>query len=150
SQFDLGFAGSSGNSDTFDGRAAFLTTRETERDRWRIDASYFYGESGGVRTKNDFTAGVLKDWLFPESPWLVFAQGRFDYDEFKTWSYRVSGHGGVGYEFIKNDELTLIGRLGAGVSKEWKPSSDLRPEGLLGAELGWNISERQRLTAHTT
>lgn len=150
SQIDLGFAGSRGNSDTLDVRAAFETRLETETDRWRIDAAYYYGESDGETSKNQFTAGVLKDWLMPDSPWLIFAQARYDYDDFKQWLHRASGHGGFGYEFFNTDEFLLIGRVGAGAAKEWKPSDSLRPEGLLGAELRWKINDRQTLSAHTT
>jgi hypothetical protein len=150
SQLDVGVAGSRGNSDTFDARIGFLTINETITDRWKIDAAYYYGTSGSETNKHSFTSGVLKDWLMPDSPWLLFAQGRYDFDQFKTWRHRATGHGGAGYEFIKTDELTLIGRIGAGVAQEWKPTSGPRPEGLLGGEVIWNISDRQRLVAHTT
>lgn len=150
SQIDLGLAGSRGNTETLDVRAAFLTIQESERHRWRIDASYFYSRDDGGTNRNSATAGVLRDWLMPDSPWLFFAQGRYDYDEFRDWTHRVSGHGGVGYQFIDTDEFTLIGRLGAGAAKEWKRSAPLRPEGLIGGEFVWNISERQRLAAAST
>lgn len=150
SQIDLGLSGARGNTESIDLRASFLTVQETDTHRWRIDAAYYYGEDNRNTSKNQATAGVLRDWLFPNSPWLIFAQGRYDYDEFRDWTHRLSGHGGIGYEFIKSDEYTLIGRLGAGAAKEWKRSESIRPEGLLGMEFGWNISDRQRLSAHTT
>ncbi len=150
SQFDLGFSGSQGNSRTFDFRIAFQTEHETDTDRWRIDAAYFYGKSAGETTKSEGTLGVLKDWLMPNSPWLYFAQARYDFDEFRSWTHRVSGHGGAGYEFIHTDELTLIGRIGAGASKEWERSQPIRPEGLIGGDLSWQINDKQKLAAHTT
>lgn len=150
SQIDLGLAGTRGNSDTIDIRAAFVTVQESDHHRWRIDAGYFLGKDDGETTKHSATVGVLRDWLMPDSPWLFFAKGRYDFDDFRDWSHRVSGHGGLGYEFIDNDEFTLIGRAGAGAAKQWKRSEPLRPEGLLGLEFAWNITEQQHLTAHTT
>lgn len=150
SQIDLSLSGAQGNTDTLSFRTGFRTVKETDYYRWRFDASYYYGETDGTTNKNQATAGVLRDWLLPDSPWLFFAQGRYDYDNFRDWRHRVSGHGGLGYEFIDTEELTLIGRLGAGAAKEWQRSESLRPEGLLGLELAWNISDRQSLGAHTT
>ena len=43
SQIDLGLAGTRGNSDTIDIRAAFVTVQESDHHRWRIDAGYFLG-----------------------------------------------------------------------------------------------------------
>jgi putative salt-induced outer membrane protein YdiY len=149
-EIDLGLSGASGNTDFFNLRAAIRATRETDLHRWRFDTAFYYGEEDGERNQTRATAGVLKDWLFTDSPWLVFVQGRFDFDDFRSWTYRVSGHGGVGYTFLDDDTFQLIGRLGAGASKQWKRTESIKPEGLIGGEFRWNIDDRQRLTAHST
>jgi putative salt-induced outer membrane protein YdiY len=150
SSIDVGMSGSQGNTDNLDFRVAFETLNETDIARWRIDASYNYGETNSEKNKSQATVGVLRDWLMPDSPWLIFAQGRYNYDEFRDWTHRATGHGGVGYEFIKTDTYLLIGRLGAGAAKEWKRTESLRPEGLIGGEFRWNINDAQTLSAHTT
>ncbi len=150
SQIEIGLSGAQGNTDTLSFRAGFLTVKETADYRWRIDASYNYGETDGNTNKNQATAGVLRDWLFPESPILYFAQGRYDYDDFRDWRHRLSGHGGIGYEIIDTETFELIGRVGAGAAKEWQRSQSIRPEGLLGLEFAWTISDRQSLTGYTT
>lgn len=149
-ELDVGISGAEGNTQFFNLRAAFRATRETERHRWRFDTAFFYGEEDGQRNQTRATVGLLKDWLMPDSPWLYFAQGRFDFDDFRSWTYRLSGHGGVGYAFFDDDEFQLIGRAGAGASRRWKQTESVDPEGLLGLELRWNIDDRQRLTASTT
>lgn len=149
-ELDLGISGAEGNTQFFNLRAAYRATRETDLHRWRFDTAFFYGEEDGDRNQTRATIGLLKDWLLPDSPWLYFAQGRFDFDDFRSWTYRLSGHGGVGYTFVDDDTLRLTGRLGAGAIRRWKRTDSVDPEGLLGLELRWNISDRQRLTAATT
>jgi putative salt-induced outer membrane protein YdiY len=150
SEIDLGASGSQGNTDFLNFRAAFRTERESERHRWRFDASYYLGFEDGDRNQHRATVGALKDWLFVDSPWLLFATARFDFDDFRSWTYRLSGHGGVGYTFIDDDTFQLIGRAGPAATKRWKRTESIDPEGLLGLELRWTIDDRQRLTASTT
>jgi len=57
----------------------------------------------------------------------------------------------VGYDLITEDDLTLTLRGGLGGSREWgSDNEDIRPEALLGADLAWQISDAQDLTADTT
>ena len=151
SSFKLGLNSSFGNTDTQGFNAGFTSFREGESDKTTLDAHYYYGASDGDRDTNKFTAGVLQDWFVPDTRWLYFAQGRYDFDEFQSWEHRLGAHGGVGYKLIQEDDLTLTLRAGAGVIKEFgSDNEDLRPEGLLGADLTWQISPNQSLTAATT
>jgi putative salt-induced outer membrane protein YdiY len=151
SSFKLGLSSSFGNTDTQNLNAGITSFREGDRDKTTLDAHYYYGASDGDRDTNKFTAGVLQDWFVPDSKWLYFAQGRYDYDEFQSWEHRLGAHGGVGYRLIEEDDLTLTLRAGGGVIKEFGSNNeDPQAEALLGADLGWQISERQTLTAATT
>jgi len=151
SQLKFGGSATFGNSDTQALNLQFNTVRETEVTRTAFDAAYFFGTTDGDRDTNSLTTGVLQDWFVPESRWLYFADARADYDEFESWEYRVSGHGGVGYEFIKEPDFDLTGRAGIGAIKEFNSDDEsVRPEGLLGIALNWQISERQQLQFDTT
>lgn len=151
SSFKLGLNSSFGNTDTQGFSAGAKSFREGESDKTTLDAHYYYSASDGDRDTNKFTAGVLQDWFVPDSRWLYFAQGRYDYDEFQSWEHRLGAHGGVGYRLIEKDDLTLTLRGGGGVIKEFgSENEDLRPEGLLGADLTWQISPNQSFTAATT
>jgi putative salt-induced outer membrane protein YdiY len=150
SELDFSVGGSSGNSRTLDLRTAFRTDRDEERRRLRFDASYFYSESEGEQNQGRLSAGARSDWSIEASRWLYFLQLRYDLDEFRAWTHRASTHGGMGYHFSRREDLKLIGRLGAGASKEWDATEDVQPEGVLGFEADWRISERQRLTAEST
>ena len=79
---------------------------------------------GVRRRKQDYGAGVFSEWPLGGSPWSVFVDGRYDYDEFKSWLHRVNGHAGLGYQLINNDTFKLKLRGGAGASKEWGSDND--------------------------
>ena len=150
-QFELGLNGASGNSETTDLRAAAKAGRESETRRWAFDAAYFYSKSDGDSTRNDSTIGLVHDWLKPESPWFLFAQGRADFDDFQDWDSRVNGAAGVGYQWIKTDTLNVRLRVGAGAVKEFgSDNEDVRPEGSVGGELTWKIKPNQTLAAAVT
>jgi putative salt-induced outer membrane protein YdiY len=151
SHFELGLAGAFGNTDTQSFHVGVTSKRESEKTRTGLDARYFYGASDGDRTENRFTAGIKHDWLVPDSQWFYFAQGRYDYDEFQNWEHRLSAHGGVGYDLITEEDMTLSLRAGLGVTKEFgSEDEDFRPEALFGADFTWQISERQAFEASST
>ncbi|MCA9296000.1 MAG: DUF481 domain-containing protein [Phycisphaerales bacterium] len=151
SHFEFGAGGSFGNSDTQNINAAFQTKRENDEDATTIDAKYFFGTSDGVRTDNRFTAGILQDWFVPDSPWLFFATGRYDYDEFNSWEHRISAFGGVGYQLIDEEDKDLTLRAGLGASQEFNsPDEDLNFEALFGVDFNWKISEKQTFHVDST
>jgi putative salt-induced outer membrane protein YdiY len=146
SQFEAGFNAQSGNSEELDIRLAFTTEHETQADRWKADARYYRAQSDGDLTDNEFTAGLMKEWLLPESKWLYYAKGRYDYDEFEAWDHRISAGGGLGYEWIDSDKLDVTLFAGAGAVKEFGSDDDeLRPEGQLGIEVDWKLFDNQSL-----
>lgn len=150
SQVELGFSGSRGNTEEYDLRGAFRTRRKTDLHHWKIDTVYRYGSDEDTTTKNDLTFEILKEWLKPESPWLYFALGRYDYDRFESWDHRVSVSGGAGYELIESQNFDFTLRGGAGLVKEFgSDEDDITPEGLLGFNLEWRMTETQNIAAET-
>lgn len=150
-KFVAAAAYATGNSETKNLSAIFTALRETDEMRTAFDAAYFYAESDGEKSDDKFTAGVVNDWLLPDSKWFIFADARFDYDSFQSWDYRFTAHVGAGYQFIDEDDFSLRGRAGIGVIREWESQNeDWRPEGLLGVEGEWKITERQTLRFDST
>lgn len=148
---ELGFTGTQGNTETADIRLALLAARETTDARIALDTSYLYGETSGDRRLNRLTAGGRHDWLFTESRWFIFAQARYDFDEFQSWEQRVTAGVGAGYEFIKNDTMRLLGRAGLGAVWEIGSEDDgIEPEGIFGLDFSWQVTPTQRLNASTT
>jgi putative salt-induced outer membrane protein YdiY len=144
----IGFGLSDGNTERANLAAIYSFTRETDRSKLTYDAAYLYAEDSGEESENRFSTGFLHDWLFPGSRWLIFADARYDYDEFQSWRHRLAFHAGPGYKLIDEENIKLTLRAGAGAAKEWLSDNEgWRPEALAGADFDWKISERQSLVS---
>ncbi len=150
-RFDLGIAGSAGKSSNSQINLGFTADFEDERSRISHKTAYFRAESEGETSDHSFYSLLNKDWLTPNTPWIKFANGRIDLDEFKDWDYRLNASGGVGYEFINSDTFLLVGRSGLGFSQTFGGErEEFTPEGSLGIESKWQISDYQSLKAANT
>lgn len=146
--FELGISGSEGNVDRFTGRAGVRGERRSEWNESRAELTYIYAKTDGETTQNQANFLVRNDRLFKDSPWRLFGIGMVDYDEFKDWDVRLSGFLGVGYAFIDEERTRLIGRLGAGLLREFGGEENaIIPEGLIGADFEHKLTERQKITA---
>ena len=149
--FTGAFTGTSGNSQSVGLVALAEVNRETDRMITHFGAGYFLSTADGDRSENRFTFTARNDWLLPDSPWFIFADATFDYDEFQSWEYRINGHVGPGYVIVDNDRYMAKARAGIGFVKEFNsPNDDLRGEALLGIEGEWTISEKQSLAYDAT
>lgn len=143
--FELGIVGESGVQESLDIRARVSADYEDDRKRWLFDAGVLFGQEEGEQTDGEFDALLRRDWRIPEQSVFYFAQGGYEFDNFKQWDHRVRGTGGAGYEFLDNDTYQFNGRLGAGVLAEFGgPQGDeVVPEGLVGVDFSWNVREGQ-------
>jgi hypothetical protein len=145
-RFDVGVTGSSGKSSNQQINLGFTADVENEETRISHKTSYYRAKSDGDLTDSTFNSKINRDWLKPDSPWFLFAGGGFDFDEFKDWDYRVNGNGGLGYEFYNNETFLLVGRSGLGFNQTFGGErEEFTPEGLLGIEGRWTISEFQEI-----
>ncbi len=146
-----GFGGSSGNTENFNARLALTGQRNTSKYETSLSLAYLYGTSEGTKNTARGELRIKNDWL-TDGKWRYFAQGGYEYDEFQAWQHRFSAAVGVGYEFIKDDKTTLIGRAGLGASYDTGNQADekLIPEGLLGLDWAYQYSENTKLVASTT
>ena len=141
---ELGVFGSDGNTERFNLRAGFLLTKETQHWDTRWSNVFSYAEDASEETENRFTSRIRGDYKFDESKWRAFAQGSFEFDEFQNWDSRLQGFAGPGYLFIDNEKTYLLGRVGAGLTKEFGSSqNEFVPEALLGVDFNYKITERQ-------
>ncbi len=144
-QLELGLTGAEGNSQNLNFRAAFHTDFEDEEDRWIYDMVYRAAKSNGSTTENKFYTQLTKDWLFPGEKYFVFANGRYDWDDFQDWDSRWSGFVGGGYQFVDDDKWNVRGRAGIGGNQEMGGSlgDEFTLEALLGVEVSYKISDNQ-------
>ena len=145
----IGFGFSNGNTENANVDALYSFTRELSWSRLAFDTGYFYSEDAGRSSENQFTVGINHDWLFLGTPWLLFADARYDYDEFQSWRHRISGHVGPGYKLINTEKVALTLRAGVGAVKEWLSDNDgWRMEGLAGFDFEWKLTKAQSLTTN--
>jgi len=145
----IGFGVANGNTETANVDALYSFTRELEWSKLSFDTGFFYSEDSGRVSQNQFTAGVTHDWLFLGTPWLLFADARYEYDEFQSWLHRLSCHVGPGYKLFDTDRFKFTLRAGAGAVKEWESDNEgWRMEGLAGFDLDWKITKSQSLTTN--
>jgi len=145
---DLGVNGSEGNSENASFRAGVGVERKASDMETKAGVNYVYASSEGEKTKSRGEAAVRNDWLFKDSPWGLFAQGKLEYDEFQAWDWRASAVIGPSYTFIKNEKTLLRGRVGLGGSQTWgDPDEDFRFEAMAGGDFEHKITDRQKFVA---
>ncbi len=67
--------------------------------------------------------------------------------QFQNWDWRVTAVSGVGYEFIKSDRTTLLGRVGIGAMREFGGEDNrIHPELDVGVDWQHKFTEFQKLT----
>jgi len=132
---DFSINTTSGNTNEETTRLGTHIKRTLPRERMTLDGSYYHKKNRGAITDNEFTIGLLKDWLNPGSRWFFFGTSRYDYDEFESWQQRANIQVGPGYNLIESDNVLLNFRVGAGGRKEWGSQNDnLKLEGLAGID----------------
>jgi putative salt-induced outer membrane protein YdiY len=146
--FELGLNGSEGNSETFNFRFGAEGKRQTDDNVLTLDLDYHRDTSHSVETAHRLFFDWRYEWLFKESPWTWFAHGSAEYDEFKAFDLRVSLDTGLGYQFLKTERTSFLGRMGGGWSREFGgPDDRYVPEAVLGADFAHRFSPRQKFTA---
>jgi len=149
SEVELGYSGSRGPTLSDSLRIAANSALKTELHRWKLDASYNFATSDGKESKNDATAGVLKDWLIPETPWFGFGDARYDFDEFGSWNHRFSGHVGGGYDLLRTKPVDATLRVGLGAFEALEDEETTQYEALLGGEITWRVKKGMEAGAKT-
>jgi putative salt-induced outer membrane protein YdiY len=147
--FQVGLAGAQGNSKNTDVAAALDLDYSDERKRWAFDAVYQFGSSDGDTSQHNALLALRRDWLVGDSHWFFFALGRGEYDQFKSWRYRLHGAPGVGYEFVNTERWNLRGLLGPALTKEFD-ESEFYVEALVGIESAWTFNKVHSLTFTNT
>ena len=145
-----GWAGSSGNSSESSVNASLAASRSTEAFRGDFSSAYFFANKDSARITNEFFANYQHNIIIRESRFFVFAQGRYQYDQFQAWHHRISSSGGLGYDIVKAKAFMLNGELGFGFARTWGSERDWSPEGVVGLAMTWKPLERHSLSADVT
>ncbi len=150
-RLEAGASGSNGNTQSGNLRLGLRADKQDDQNRWALLSSYDYGKNDGQATRNQYNADLNWDRLFPESPWFTFVQGIYDFNDFRSWQYRVSLFAGLGRELSDSERLEVAAKIGGGVTKEFGGEKELRPEGMISTVLAkWKLTETQTLAGSAT
>lgn len=144
---ELGLNGSSGTSESFSIRAGGYLKRESRFSKIDLSAYHNRTSTGGENTQNNATFDARNDWMLDDtSPWTLFATTNVFYDEFQTFDVQTNINSGIGYRFVRDPDLDLIGRVGIGTSREFGgPDDRWVPESLFGIEYSQRFWKTQKL-----
>lgn len=145
---EAGLNGSSGNTEALSLHGGLGAKRTRPLDELTLLLRYDYSTSDGEATVDKGRLFGRQDWRQgTDSPWRFFADGAAEYDRFQDWDWRVSGHGGFGYDLVRSDTTTLVARAGAGAYRKIGDSdNNIRPEAVAGLDWEQRLAENQRFT----
>lgn len=145
---EFGVNGAQGNSENFNLRTGLGLRRKTDDNIFTLDSIYNYASQNNDTTQNRWFTIARNEWYFKGTPWGVFADATFEYDEFRAYDYRVATHGGLTYKFIDNTQTMLKGRAGAGASREFGgPNDEWIPELLFGLDVEHKFNDCTKVFA---
>ncbi len=131
-------------------RGSIGAKRQTVNDKTTVEAEYYYRLFNSVVTDDNVLVKALQEWNVGTSPWLIFVQGQYQYDEFQPWTHRISLYAGPGYRVLHDEAMDLTIRVGAGATYENGDVNRLEPEALVAEDWSWRISHRQELSLNTS
>jgi hypothetical protein len=148
---ELGANGKKGNGDSNDLRAAIEAKQEDDKGRWLFRSTWIYSEADdsdgdSQKTKDSVDLLGARDWKIKDSKWFYYGAVRHEWDEFQDWSRRLTASVGVGRELVQKENYRLRARAGySTVNESGSDAESWRPEGLIGFDGEWDITENQSL-----
>jgi len=144
---ELGAFNSTGNAENTGVTAGLALTRDGINWRHKLRARADYQKSNGVVTREQFLAAYepnlrLSDRLF------AYALAQYERDRFQGFSARYAASGGLGYDLIVEDNMTLSVKAGPA----WRRTELIGGQstssiaGLASADFDWQIAENIALT----
>ncbi|WP_299193706.1 DUF481 domain-containing protein [uncultured Erythrobacter sp.] len=144
---ELGAFNSTGNSSNTGITAGLALTRDGINWRHKLRARVDYQESNGVVTSEQFLASYepnlrLSDRLF------AYALAQYERDRFQGFSARYAASGGLGYDVIVEDNMTLSVKAGPAYRRTefLLGQSTSNIAGLASMDFDWQIAKNIALT----
>ncbi len=143
---ELGINGSDGNAQSFSFQTGARFKRETDFTLFDFRVTHNRTNANGVETQNNALMYADFERFLGDSAWTSFVKNGLEYDEFRAFDLRYNINAGLGYGFYRTDRLTVVGRLGAGASREFGgPDDAWSPEALLGGDYEHQVTDRHKL-----
>jgi len=143
--FQLGVNGERGESETVDAVGALDLDYEEDELRWNVDGRYTFSNAETETTKHNALLEATRAKNFADSRWFWLANGRWDWDEFRSWNHRLTAIAGLGYDLIERDAFTLRVAAGPAVTREFGGTDAWLYEAMVGVQAIWKIAENHRV-----
>ena len=144
---ELGAFNSTGNAENTGVTAALGLTREGINWRHKLRARADYQRNNGIATSEQFLAGYEANLLINDRLY-AFAATLFERDRFQGFSGRYSASGGLGYQVIDSETMSLSAQAGPAYRRtefaDGTSSSDIA--GNASLDFDWQIAENLALT----
>jgi len=147
---ELGAFDSSGNADNTGLTASLSLTREGIDWRHKLRGRADYQETNGVVTREQYFAAYEPNYTISDRL-FAYALAQYERDLFQGFSARYAVSGGLGYQVIDTDTLTLSAKAGPAyrITEFVDGGSESRLAGLIGIDFGWTITDSLKLTQET-
>ena len=145
-RIDAGLNGSEGSSVSTNATAGLNFNYKDKDKRWLVTGRYALQRNKKRITSNNAGIDIRRDWLLPDSPWFVFATGRYQYDQFQSWEHRIVLSTGPGYNLLKREKQTLDVRIGPAYTRDFSGEDANKVEVLWAMDYSWNPWDRVKLT----
>ncbi|MBD2841198.1 DUF481 domain-containing protein [Erythrobacter rubeus] len=144
---ELGAFRSTGNSSNTGVTAGLALTREGIDWRHKLSGRADFQRSNGVTTREQFVARYEPNYKISERL-FAFALAQYERDRFQGFSARYSISGGLGYDLIAEESVTLSLKAGPA----WRRTERIGGEtennlaGLAEADFDWQLAENIAFT----
>jgi len=147
----LALNGNSSSTVTFNFRLNATAKRVTTLETFTASITYYFAYDTGEITDNTGLISVEQVWnLAEKSPWNLWAQGSYQYDETEGYISRLTGYGGVGYRVVNTDDLMINLKAGLGAQWDYRGNTAIQPQSLLQITTDWKIKDGLSFTAEAS
>jgi len=143
--FKLGANGERGESETADVLAALDLDYEDDTLRWSVNGRYTFSNAETETTKHNALLELNRAENFADSRWFWLANGRWDWDEFRSWDHRLTILTGLGYELIDRENFTLRAAAGPALTREFGGTDAWLHEAMVSAQATWKVAENHTI-----
>ena len=148
---ELGAFRATGNTSNTGITAGLALQREGIDWRHKLTGRVDYQRTNGATSREQFLAAYEPNYKISDRL-FAYALAQYERDRFQGFSGRYSVSGGIGYEVIDTDSLTLSVKAGPAyrVTEFLDGTSEDRLAALVGVDFDWAISDRIKLTHDTS
>ncbi|MGB3711059.1 MAG: DUF481 domain-containing protein [Erythrobacter sp.] len=147
---ELGASHATGNAENTGITAGLQLVREGIDWRHKLRARIDYQEANGLTTREQILVSYEPNFRISDR---IFAYGlaQYERDRFQGFSGRYAVSGGLGYQVIDADDLSLSFKAGPAyrVTQFVDGGSESSLAGLVGLDFNWNITDSLKLTQDT-